>query len=75
VREAEDVQRLRYETGEYYYKSEKEMLALFKDYPQAIESTVEVMEKINFDMKLGINHMPDFPIPDPTAVSLLSTIT
>ena len=63
VREAEDIQRLRYETGEYYYKSEQEMLALFKDHPQAIESTVEVMEKIDFMLETGVNHMPDFPIP------------
>ncbi|MBN1446518.1 MAG: DNA polymerase III subunit alpha [Bacteroidetes bacterium] len=63
VREAEDITRLRYETAEYYYKSEQEMLALFKDYPQAIESTVEVMEKVDFELPLGTLHMPDFPIP------------
>ena len=71
VREAEDIQRLRYETGEYYYKSEREMLALFKDYPQAIESTVEVMEKIDFDLETGVNHMPDFPIPTGGGVATL----
>lgn len=71
VREAEDIQRLRYETGEYYYKSEQEMLTLFRDYPQAIESTVEVMEKIDFDLELGINHMPDFPIPPDSGVASL----
>ncbi|MFA6233784.1 MAG: DNA polymerase III subunit alpha [Bacteroidota bacterium] len=71
VREAEDIQRLRYETREYYYKSEQEMLALFKDYPQAIESTVEVMEKINFNIELGVNHMPDFPIPADAGVASL----
>ncbi len=71
VREAEDIQRLRYETREYYYKSEQEMLALFKDYPQAIESTVEVMEKIDFDLELGVNHMPEFPIPETVGVGSL----
>jgi len=63
VREAEDITRLRYETPEYYYKSEQEMLALFKDYPQAIESTVEVAEKVDFALPLGTLHMPEFPIP------------
>lgn len=71
AREAEDIQRLRYETREYYYKSEPEMLALFKNYPQAIESTVEVMEKIDFALELGINHMPDFPIPQDAGVASL----
>ncbi|MDX9760199.1 MAG: DNA polymerase III subunit alpha [Bacteroidota bacterium] len=71
VREAEDIQRLRYETGEYYYKSEREMLDLFKDYPQAIESTVEVMEKIDFRLETGVNHMPEFPIPVDSGVATL----
>jgi DNA polymerase III subunit alpha len=71
VREAEDISRLRYETGEYYYKSEKEMLDLFKDYPQAIESTVEVMEKIDFSLETGVNHMPEFPIPENIGVHSL----
>jgi len=64
VREAEDITRLRYETAEYYYKSEQEMLELFKDYPQAIESTIEVMEKVDFELPLGTLYMPEFPIPD-----------
>lgn len=71
VREAEDITRLRYETSEYYYKSEQEMLALFKDYPQAIESTVEVMEKIDFDLELGTLHMPEFPIPAESSAETL----
>lgn len=71
VREAENIERLRYETREYYYKSEREMLDLFKDYPQAIESTVEVMEKIDFDIELGVNHMPEFPIPSESSAETL----
>jgi DNA polymerase III subunit alpha len=71
VRTADDITRLRYETSEYYYKSEREMLALFKDYPQAIESTLEVAEKIDFLPRTGVNHMPEFPIPADAGVSSL----
>lgn len=71
VREAEDITRLRYETAEYYYKSEREMLELFKDYPQAIESTIEVMEKVDFELQLGTLYMPEFPIPDSSSAENL----
>lgn len=71
VREAEDITRLRYETPEYHFKSEAEMLRLFRDYPGAIASTVEVMEKVNLELTLNVNHMPAFPIPDGAGVASL----
>jgi DNA polymerase III subunit alpha len=71
VREAEDVFRLRYGTDQVYFKSEREMLNLFRDAPDAIECTMEVMEKCNLDLRLGTNHMPDFPIPADVGVDTL----
>ncbi|MCZ7557401.1 MAG: DNA polymerase III subunit alpha [Bacteroidia bacterium] len=71
VREADDITRLRYETAQYYYKTEREMLELFREYPQAITSTLEIAEKVNFSMQTGINHMPEFPIPAESGVSSL----
>jgi DNA polymerase-3 subunit alpha len=35
---------LRYETDQVYFKSAEEMCELFKDFPEAIESTLEVSE-------------------------------
>ena len=64
VKEAEDITRLRYETDQVYFKTEQEMLQLFKNFPQAIESTIEVMEKCNLTIEIGASHMPDFPIPE-----------
>jgi DNA polymerase III subunit alpha len=64
VREAENITNLRYETDQVYFKSEKEMLQLFRRHPAAVEATVEVMEKCNLSLDLGIIHMPHFPIPD-----------
>ena len=63
VREAEDVTNLRYGTDQVYFKSQAEMLELFKDFPEAIESTLEVAEKCSVDLDLGRNHMPRYPIP------------
>ncbi len=71
VREAEDIQRLRYETDQVYFKSADEMHRLFRDFPEAITSTLEVADKCAFEMELGTNHMPAFPIPsDSKATSL-----
>ena len=55
---------LRYGTDQVYFKSAEEMCKLFKDYPEAIESTLEVAEKCNLVLPAGQNHMPNFPIPE-----------
>jgi len=62
---------LRYQTDQVYFKSTKEMLALFKDFPEAIESTLEVAEKCNLELDLRGNHMPRFPIPAGSGVDTL----
>ncbi len=58
-----DPQRMRYNTNDIYIKSSDEMAELFIDMPEAIENTLRVAEACNFELELGINHMPDFPIP------------
>ena len=55
---------LRYETDQVYFKSTDEMCKLFKDYPEAIESTLEVAEKCNLELPVNVYHMPNFPIPE-----------
>lgn len=55
---------LRYGTDQIYFKSAKEMCELFKDYPEAIQSTLEVAEKCNLELDLSIKHMPAFRIPE-----------
>lgn len=54
---------LRYGTDQIYFKSTKEMIELFKDFPEAIHSTLEVTEKCNLELNTKVNHMPRFPIP------------
>ena len=58
-----DYQTLRYKTDQLYFKSSDEMIALFKDYPEAIQSTLEITDKCNLQIELNKNHMPAFPIP------------
>lgn len=59
----DDLTRLRY-TRQEYLKSTEEMQALFADYPQALENTREIVDKIE-PIELKVEPlMPDFPLPD-----------
>jgi DNA polymerase-3 subunit alpha len=69
--DAPDITNLRYGTDQIYFKSAEEMCELFKEYPEAIASTLEINEKCNLQMELGKNKMPNFPIPPDAGVSTL----
>src|ERR1051326_5460449 len=67
-----DYTQLRYQTDQIYFKSGAQMCELFKDYPQAISSTLEVAEKIEkFSIEPEKSYMPDFPIPPEAGVTTL----
>ncbi len=68
-----DYESLRYGTDQIYFKSANEMIELFKDYPGAIEATLEVEEKCNLELKLGENYFPKFPIPKDSGTDDLNT--
>ncbi len=54
---------LRYGTDQIYFKTSKEMCELFRDYPEALKSTIEVAEKCNLELDTSQNYMPNFQIP------------
>jgi len=62
---------MRYGTDQVYFKSAEEMCRLFKDFPEAIESTLEVSDKCSLELPVGVYHMPNFPIPENAGVSSL----
>ena len=58
-----DTRRMRY-TQEEYLKTEEEMRALFPDHPEAIDNTMEIVDKIE-KYKIDRDHvLPLFPIPE-----------
>lgn len=69
---AQDIDVLRYGTDQIYFKSAAEMHEVFKAFPEAIESTLEVAEKCNVELDLKTNHMPNFPIPPEAGVTTLN---
>jgi DNA polymerase III subunit alpha len=67
-----DYKALRYQTDQIYFKSADQMCKLFKAYPQAIESTLEVAEKIEkYPIGPDKPFMPKFPIPPDAGVDTL----
>ncbi len=49
-----------FETDEFYLKSGSEMKVLFSGFEGAIENTVKIAEKCNFDFEFDKLHLPDF---------------
>ena len=60
----EDADRMRFETEEFYLKSEEEMAALFPEHPEALENTMKIAERCNVDFTFGEYHLPSFDVPD-----------
>ncbi len=56
--------RMRFETREFFVKSEEEMAALFPDHPEAIENTAKIAELCNVDFEFGKYHLPLFRLPE-----------
>ena len=52
------------ETDEMYLKSTEEMEELFSDYPEAIDNTLVIAAKCNFEFRLGEYFLPKFRVPD-----------
>jgi len=60
----DDPDRLRFETEEFYLKSEEEMLQVFPEYADAVHRTVEVAARCNLEMDFGKLMLPKFPVPE-----------
>ena len=58
-----DEDRMRFETDEFYIKSQEEMIEYFKNIPEAIENTVKIAEKCNYDFEFGVTKLPNYEVP------------
>ncbi|MHB1276511.1 MAG: DNA polymerase III subunit alpha [Candidatus Humimicrobiaceae bacterium] len=59
-----EAKRLRFSTEEYYLKNHSEILNAFKDFPGAIENTLEIAKRCNVDLKFNADLIPPFLVPD-----------
>ena len=59
-----DEDRMRYEGGQYYIKSEEEMRRLFPYAPEALENTHKIAERCNVEIEFGVTKLPKFEVPE-----------
>jgi len=59
-----DPDRFKFNSDTFYFRSPKEMKAIFKDNPSAIANTLEVTQKCNLIMDFSKIHLPNFPLPE-----------
>ena len=65
-----DEDRMRFETEEFYIKSPEEMADYFSEFPDAIENTVKIAEKCNYDFEFGVTKLPNYDVPEEYATHL-----
>ncbi len=58
----EDVDRMRFGTDQFYFRSPDEMKQLFSYCPEAIENTVQIAERCNLSLEFGKFFLPNFEI-------------
>ena len=63
-RTVDDPGRMRFESDEFYLKSEAEMAALFPEHPEALENTARIAELCNVEFTFGTYHLPEFHLPE-----------
>ena len=56
--------RMRFETEEFYVKSEEEMRTLFPQWPEAIENTQRIADRCHMAFQFGQHHLPEFQYPE-----------
>ena len=59
-----DENRMRYEGGQYYVKSEDEMRGLFPYALQALENTQKIADRCHVEIEFGVTKLPRYDVPD-----------
>ena len=60
----EDEDRMRYEGGQYFIKSEEEMRALFPYALQALENTQKIADRCHVEIEFGVTKLPKYDVPE-----------
>ena len=56
--------RMKFQTEEFYLKSEEEMRLLFPNCPEAFENTQKIADRCNLEFVFNQYHLPSFPVPE-----------
>ena len=59
-----DEDRMRYEGGQYYVKSEEEMKGLFPYAWEAVENTQRIADRCHVEIEFGVTKLPKYEVPE-----------
>ncbi|MBP3351859.1 MAG: DNA polymerase III subunit alpha [Lachnospiraceae bacterium] len=59
-----DEDRMRYDGGQYYVKSEEEMKGLFPYAWEAVENTQRIADRCNVEIEFGVTKLPKYEVPE-----------
>ena len=59
-----DENRMRYEGGQYYIKSEEEMKELFPYAQEALENTQKIADRCHVEIEFGVTKLPKYDVPE-----------
>lgn len=59
-----DENRMRYEGGQFYVKSEAQMKELFPYALQALENTQKIADRCQVEIEFGVTKLPQYDVPD-----------
>ena len=59
----QDEDRMKFETQEFYIKSPEEMSDYFSEVIDAVENTVKIADKVDYDFEFGVTKLPNYDVP------------
>jgi len=60
----DDPNRMKFQTEEFYLKSEQELRQLFPNCDEAFENTAKIADMCNVEFVFNEYHLPSFPVPE-----------
>ena len=63
-KKVKDTDRMRYEGGQYYLKSEEEMRKLFPAFGEAFDNTQKIADRCNVEFEFNKYKLPHFDVPE-----------
>ena len=63
-KKVQDTDRMRYEGGQFYLKSEEEMRTLFPAFPEAYDNTQKIADRCNVEFEFNKYKLPHFDVPE-----------
>ena len=63
-RKVAETDRMRFETDEFYLKSEEEMQALFGGIPESLDNTEKIAQRCQVEFTFGEFYLPKYAVPE-----------